>query len=591
MPDFFTTHSKGYTKARVVGMIITLSVAVLWAPLTLADPIDGTNKYAWGENVGWLNFGTPEGAVDVGATELTGYVWGENIGWISLNCSNTASCGTVDYKVSRAAGVFSGYAWGENIGWISFSCANTDSCTGGATLPNVDYGVTMDTVTGIFSGYAWGENIGWVVFNCSETGSCGTVDYKVQAVLAATPTPTPTPTSGGGGTGPTPTPTPSVSPSVSATPSPGTTPTPGVTPSVTPTASPPPVTPVRPPVVNPPVQIIQQIADFLDRLAQRIFGDSVVQGLCAGPLAATACGVTAVGILVIALAILAGLLQSELLAVLFSALQIIGLKRRAKVWGCTYDSVTKRPIPMTKIELFDTSGRVLETRFADRDGRYGFLTSPASLHAQELRVQIRATKPGYTFPSMRAVIGTDYIVYDNVYRGGELVLHGESVLHFNIPMDPVSARRTVFSGLGQGLFGPLGDRILSLAFFIGLIVMPINIWYFPTTKNIIIAAVFLLVNSVRIFALYRPYGRTIDALTGKPLPFALVTLTDMDGKREGFSVSDEYGRYILSGERGKKYEVAITTPANISPQRTVKHQIGIYTRISKRGWVTETLKV
>ena len=61
--------------------------------------IDSTYKYAYGENIGWLNFGTTEGNVHVTDTALTGYVWGENVGWISLNCSNTSFCGTVDYKV------------------------------------------------------------------------------------------------------------------------------------------------------------------------------------------------------------------------------------------------------------------------------------------------------------------------------------------------------------------------------------------------------------------------------------------------------------------------------------------------------------
>src|SRR3989344_1583849 len=83
--------------------------------------IDGTYKYAWGENVGWINFGTSEGNVVVNDSELTGYAWGENIGWISLNCSNTSSCWTVSYAVTNdTSGNLGGYAWSENQGWINF---------------------------------------------------------------------------------------------------------------------------------------------------------------------------------------------------------------------------------------------------------------------------------------------------------------------------------------------------------------------------------------------------------------------------------------------------------------------------------------
>jgi hypothetical protein len=39
------------------------------------------------------------------------YAWGENIGWINFN----------GVKISPATGTFSGMAWGENIGWINFA--------------------------------------------------------------------------------------------------------------------------------------------------------------------------------------------------------------------------------------------------------------------------------------------------------------------------------------------------------------------------------------------------------------------------------------------------------------------------------------
>ena len=88
----------------------------------------------------------------------TGYAWGENIGWISLNCSNTSSCATVDYKVSNTvSGNLGGYAWSENAGWINF-----------------DPGVGSDPAissSGELTGYAWGENIGWI--NRSEERRVG----------------------------------------------------------------------------------------------------------------------------------------------------------------------------------------------------------------------------------------------------------------------------------------------------------------------------------------------------------------------------------------------------------------------------------
>ncbi len=151
---------------KIISCLIFLSIPfIVFASIT-DGTIDNTYKYAWGENIGWINFGTSEGNVHITDSELTGYAWSENTGWISLNCSNDSSCSTVDYKVSNdGQGNLSGYAWSENTGWINF---------------NPTYGGVSIDSSGNFSGYAWGENIGWIVFNCETTNSCGTVDYKVK---------------------------------------------------------------------------------------------------------------------------------------------------------------------------------------------------------------------------------------------------------------------------------------------------------------------------------------------------------------------------------------------------------------------------
>lgn len=141
------------------------------------DPNEDGSQYAYGENVGWLNFEPGQGdGVQVSQTQLIGYVWAENIGWISLSCENTGSCGTVNYGVTNdGAGNLSGYAWSENAGWISFSCDNTASCG------TVDYGVTID-FEGNFDGYAWGENIGWLNFNSADLFGYGVLACKVNYI-------------------------------------------------------------------------------------------------------------------------------------------------------------------------------------------------------------------------------------------------------------------------------------------------------------------------------------------------------------------------------------------------------------------------
>jgi len=117
-----------------------IMLVFLFPFVAFAGNIDPANKFAYGENIGWINFDPSQGGgVTVTDSTITGKAWGENIGWINLS---PATGGVAN----DGAGNLSGYAWGENIGWINFN------------------GVTINPSSGEFSGYAWGENIGWINF-------------------------------------------------------------------------------------------------------------------------------------------------------------------------------------------------------------------------------------------------------------------------------------------------------------------------------------------------------------------------------------------------------------------------------------------
>jgi hypothetical protein len=138
-------------RAPILFVCVVLGVA----GVAHADNIDPSNKFAWGENVGWINAGpsvSGSPGMQIDDFEVAGWMWGENLGWISLSCENDGSCSTTEYGVLHdGAGTLSGYAWSENAGWINFSPATA--------------GVFVDPATGEFSGHAWGENVGWIAFS------------------------------------------------------------------------------------------------------------------------------------------------------------------------------------------------------------------------------------------------------------------------------------------------------------------------------------------------------------------------------------------------------------------------------------------
>ncbi|HAL45787.1 MAG: hypothetical protein A2Y12_06000 [Planctomycetes bacterium GWF2_42_9] len=152
---------------------LCLLILILFsAGITIAeniDPQNTDNQFAYGENVGWINFepGQTGSGVLVESDKVTGYIWGENIGWINL------SPNTYGGVINDGLGHLSGFAWGENVGWINF---------------DPDYGGVSIDINGNFSGYAWGENIGWVNFDSSELSGQGVevcvVNYQDLATMA-----------------------------------------------------------------------------------------------------------------------------------------------------------------------------------------------------------------------------------------------------------------------------------------------------------------------------------------------------------------------------------------------------------------------
>jgi len=149
--------------------ICLLVVQSFISPL-FADEVSDFDKFAWSENIGWLNFKSSHEQVTVYNDHLEGYIWAENIGWIRVGTHTEGGHFTYSNDAAGTYGVnndgfgnLSGYGWGENIGWVNFNSANSQ--------------VTIDSNSGDFNGYAWSENIGWIHFqNISP-------DYKVKRVL------------------------------------------------------------------------------------------------------------------------------------------------------------------------------------------------------------------------------------------------------------------------------------------------------------------------------------------------------------------------------------------------------------------------
>ena len=107
--------------ALLVIRVSLLAAAIVYCSVAFAAAasISLSDKYAWSENAGWLNFRPTTGGVTVNPNHLSGYAWQENIGWLKLGSDGGGpypNTSATNWGVNRdGAGNLSGYAWSE--GW------------------------------------------------------------------------------------------------------------------------------------------------------------------------------------------------------------------------------------------------------------------------------------------------------------------------------------------------------------------------------------------------------------------------------------------------------------------------------------------
>ena len=146
-------------RKKLILLGILFSISFLVSPVFASETngvIDTTDKYAWGENIGWINFGCDGCDVEITDTEITGYAWSSQYGWINLNPTTSG-------VKNDGTGILSGSAWSSNLGWIDFT------------------GVTINS-NGEFLGYATIQSDNSEInFNCAGiVDSCAQATFKVK---------------------------------------------------------------------------------------------------------------------------------------------------------------------------------------------------------------------------------------------------------------------------------------------------------------------------------------------------------------------------------------------------------------------------
>jgi hypothetical protein len=148
-----------------------LLLLLMPAAVNASSTISTNNSFAYGANVGWMDWrgdetngcgGCTNGGV-IGEFVVKGFIYAANVGWINLGNGNPTNgiqytnLSTNDFGVNNlGTGELRGFAYGANVGWLVFT---NRSAAGPLLSTEVPH---FDLATGRFSGFVWSANCGWI---------------------------------------------------------------------------------------------------------------------------------------------------------------------------------------------------------------------------------------------------------------------------------------------------------------------------------------------------------------------------------------------------------------------------------------------
>lgn len=133
-----------------------------------------------------------------------------------------------------------------------------------------------------------------------------------------------------------------------------------------------------------------------------------------------------------------------LMQMVIAAMQYFGLWRKRRPWGVVYDAITKQPMMLATVRLYQvvTTGegqtkkemqKLVETDVTSKQGIFSFIPE-AGVYV------VKAAKAGYTFPS-KLVRAREDGEYAHVYHGEKIQFAGEKqAVEVSVPIDPVDAK-------------------------------------------------------------------------------------------------------------------------------------------------------
>jgi uncharacterized repeat protein (TIGR01451 family) len=226
---------------------------------------------------------------------------------------------------------------------------------------------------------------------------------------------------------------------------------------------------------------------------------------------------------------------------------VLFIGRKKQKFGVVYNSLSKLPVDLAAVRLKDASGRIVQTKVTDRQGRYNFLATKG-------KYTVDISKPGFIFPTSLISGKTQDVDYINLLTNNKLVLSSDALVSYDIPLDPKEDKRTPSQIKRKIAYRRLqsGFSLLTTILSVGAVILAPSYEYLGLAVFQIVT--YLVFRRLAYRKNVSSLGRINDAKTGEAVKNAVVRVLDAQFNRTlETQVTDSSGHYAFLVGKGKFY--------------------------------------
>lgn len=226
------------------------------------------------------------------------------------------------------------------------------------------------------------------------------------------------------------------------------------------------------------------------------------------------------------------------------------LMRKRKGWGVVYNSITKKPVDLAAVRLYDAvSNKLVKTRITDKRGRYMFLVEPGSYY-------IKVDKPGFDYPSQMLRAADSDRQYVDLYHGGTIKVgdEGKGAIIANIPLDQHDLKASDSQLIKDFFWSNFRKNLALVGPVLSLIALIVSPSWMMLGLTVFHVGLLLLFKRLADKSKVKYWGVVYDAASRKPLKNAVARIFAPEyGRMLEAYVTDRYGRYGFLAEGNSFY--------------------------------------